>query len=138
MAKAPYYIIVTLKEQVLLNFLKVRVIVNDKDIYPLLNHEPVVIPVEKDNPKIVITDGYHFTKPLQLTYRQPGYFNFNVVCAIDNLQLLAAGLILAILYLLGFWTDFFFLKLLSFTPIAWMLAYYYINRKGFLKLTRVK
>lgn len=118
----------------MLSFLKIRVIVNNKDIYPLLNTGPVVIPVEEDHPKIVITDGFHFTKPIELVFKQPAYFNFDVVCAIDDLQLLTASVMLIVLYLLGFLTGLFILKLLSFTPIAWFLFYYYINRKDFIRV----
>jgi hypothetical protein len=136
LAKAPYYIIFTRKNQVLLSFLDIRVVVNNNEIYPLLSTEPVVIPVEKDYPKIVVTDGFHFTRPLELTFKQPSYFNFDVVCAIDDLQLLAASLILVILYMLGFLTGFFILKLLSFAPIAWVLVYYYFNRKNFIRIVK--
>jgi len=134
--KAPYYIIITRKNQVLLSFLDIRVVVNNKEIYPLQTTEPVVIPLEKDNPRIVITDGFHFTKPLELNFKRPAYFNFDVVCAIDDLQLLAGSLILAILYMLGFLTGFFLLKLLSFTPIVWVLIYYYFNRKNFIRIVK--
>jgi hypothetical protein len=136
LARAPYYIIITRKNQVLLSFLDIRVVVNNNEIYPLLSTEPVVIPVEKDYPKIVVTDGFHFTRPLELTFKQPSYFNFDVVCAIDDLQLLAASLILVILYMLGFLTGFFILKLLSFAPIAWVLIYYYFNRKNFIRIVK--
>jgi hypothetical protein len=134
--KAPYYIIFTRKNQVLLSFLDIRVVVNNKEIYPLQTTEPVVIPLEKDNPRVVITDGYHFTKPLELNFRRPAYFNFEVVCAIDDLQLLAGSLILAIFYMLGFLTGFFILKLLSFAPIVWVLIYYYFNRKNFIRIVK--
>jgi hypothetical protein len=134
--KAPYYIIITRRNQVLLSFLDIRVIVNNKEIYPLQTTEPVVIPLEKDNPRIVITDGFHFTKPLELNFKRPAYFNFDVVCAIDDLQLLAGSLILAIFYMLGFLTGFFILKLLSFAPIVWVLIYYYFNRKNFIRIVK--
>ena len=122
----------------MLSFLKVRVIVNDKEIYQLVNGEPVVIPLQQDNPNIVITDGYHFTKPLKLTYKKPGYFNFDVVCAVSDFQLLGGLLVLSMLYMFGFLTNIFFLKLISFTPIIYLLFYYYINRHRFLRVTRVK
>jgi hypothetical protein len=138
LAKAPYYIIIARKNQVLLSFLKIRVVVNNHDIYPLTDSEPVVIPVEKDHPRIVVTDGFHFTKPLELEFKKPSYFNFNVVCAIDDMQLLGASLLLAILYLLGFITNLFVLRLLSFTPVVWFLFYYYFNRKNFIRIVRAK
>jgi hypothetical protein len=54
----PYHIVITRKNQVLLSFLKIRVVVNGKDIYPLLNNRPVVITVQENHPKIVVTDGF--------------------------------------------------------------------------------
>jgi hypothetical protein len=132
----PYYIIIARKNQVLLSFLKIRVIVNNRDIYPLPDSEPVLIPVEKDRPKIVVTDGFHFTKPLQLVFKEPAYFNFNVVCAINDFQLAVAGSMLVIFYLLGFWTNFLPFKVLSFAPILWFLICYYFNRKDFIRIVK--
>ena len=118
----------------MLSFLKLRVVVNNREIYPLLDGEPVVIPVEKDCPKIVITDGFHFTKPVELVFKEPSYFNFNVVCAIDDLHLFTAFGFLVLLYLLGFLTGVFIIKALSFLPILWLLFHYYLNRKQFIRI----
>jgi len=49
--------------------------VNSKEIYPLLSDELIVIPVNNDHPKIVVTDGFHFTKPLELVYHEPSYYH---------------------------------------------------------------
>ena len=136
MSDASYYIIIARKNQVLLSFLNIRVIVNNKEIYPLLTTEPVIIPVEDDHLSIVITDGFHFTRPLKLAYDQPGYFNLEVACIVDDLQLLGGSLLLVICYLLGFYTGLFILKLLSFFPIVWFLFFYYVNRKNFLQIKK--
>jgi len=133
---ASYYIIIARKNQVLLSFLNIRVIVNNKEIYPLLTMEPVIIPVKEDHLSIVITDGFHFTRPLKLTYDQPGYFNFEVDCIVDDLALLAGSLLLATFYLLGLFTGFLILKLVSFVPIVWFLFFYYVNRKNFLQIKK--
>ena len=111
----------------MLRFLNTRVIVNNKEIYPLLNEQPVVIPVEKDHPEIVVTDGFHFTKPLELVYDQPGYFNFELTCIVDDLKLLGGSFLLVILYLLGLFTGFLILKMLSFLPVIFFLFYYYFT-----------
>ncbi|MET0394681.1 MAG: hypothetical protein ABW019_16165 [Chitinophagaceae bacterium] len=129
-----YYIVFNRKNHVLFSFLKLRVVVDSRHIYPLAGTEPVVIPVERQQPQVVVTDGFHFTRPLTLTFQQPSYFHFDVVCAIDDRQLLAGSLLLAIFYLLGFLTGIFILKLLSFVPIAWFLAYYYIRRRDFIRI----
>ncbi len=94
----------------LLSFLKIRVVVNGKEIYPLLSDRPVVITVQENHPKIVVTDGFHHTKPLELVYHHLHTYYFKVVCAIGDVQLLAGLLMLALLYLLGFYSGIFVIK----------------------------
>ena len=118
----------------LLSILNIRVIVNNKEIYPLNSTEPVIIEIKDNHPRVVVTDGYHFTKPIDLTYKQPSYYHFKVVCAIDDMQLLGNFFILALFYLLGFLTGVFILKLLSFVPILYLLFSYYLDRNSFLQI----
>ena len=118
--------------------LNVRVIVNNKEIYPLPNEDPVIIEVHDKHSKIVVTDGFHFTKPIDLDYKQPSYYHFKVVCSIDDLQLLGNIFVLVVFYLLGFFTGSFVLKLLSFLPIFYLLFAYYIDRNSFIQLRQDK
>ena len=113
-------------------------IVNNKEIYPLTNEEPVVIEVHDNHPRIVVTDGFHFTKPIDLNYTQPSYYHFKVVCSIDDMQLLANAFVLVTFYLLGFFTGVFVVKLLSFLPILYLLFAYYIDRNSFIQLRQDK
>lgn len=99
MENATYHIVITRKNQVLLSFLKIRVVVNGKEIYPLPNDQPVVISITENHPKIVVTDGYHHTKPLELVYHHLHTYYFKVVCAIGDVQLAAGLMMLALLYL---------------------------------------
>jgi len=122
---------------VLLSFLKIRAIVNGKEIYPLLNTRPVVIPVPENNPKIVVTDGYHITSPLKLVYNDLHIYCFKVTCAISDRQLLFGFLVLAILYLAGMFTGIMPIKVLSFLPLIYLVTFYYLNRKEFLRLVPV-
>jgi len=110
------------------------VIVNNHDIFPLLNNEPVIIEVKEDHPNIVITDGFHFTKPIELKYTAPSYYHFKVVCSIDDFQLFGNFFVLTVFYLLGFFTGVFIIKLLSFLPIFYLLFAYYIDRKSFIQV----
>ena len=96
----------------------------------------VIIPVEKDQLSIVVTDGFHFTRPLKLAYDQPGYFNLEVACIVDDLQLPGGSLLLVICFLLALFTGFLVLKILSFLPIIWFLFFYYVNRKDFLQIKK--
>ena len=122
----------------LLSILNVRVIVNNKEIYPLTNEDPVVIEVYDKHPRIVVTDGFHFTKPIDLNYKQPSYYHFKVVCSIDDMQLLGSIIVLTVFYLLGFFTGNLILKLLSFLPIFYLLFAYYIDRKSFIQIKQDK
>ncbi len=118
--------------------LNVRVIVNNKEIYPLSNTEPVIIEVKDNHSRIVVTDGFHFTRPIDLTYKQPSYYHFKVVCSIDDMQLLGNAFVLIVFYLLGFYTGTLALKLLSFLPIVYLLFAYYIDRNSFIQIKQDK
>jgi hypothetical protein len=122
---------------VLLSFLKIRAIVNGREIYSLQNSRPVVIPVSENNPKIVITDGYHITKPLKLVYKDLHTYCFKVSCAINDVQLLIGFFLLAGMYLGGIYTGMLILKVFSFFPLIYLLTFYYLNRKDFIKLVPV-
>ena len=121
----------------LLSFLKLRAVVNGKEIYPLQDSQPIVIPVMENNPKIVITDGYHITKPLKLVYKDLHTYCFKVACAVSDAQLAAGFIVLTGLYLGGFYTGLLILKVFSFLPLIYLLMFYYLNRKDFLRLVPV-
>jgi hypothetical protein len=122
---------------VLLSFLKIRAIVNGKLIYPLPDSKPVVIPVSENNPRIVVTDGYHITKPLKLVYKDLPIYCFKVTCAISDRQLLIGFLVLAILYLTGMFTGIGPIKVFSFLPLIYLVTFYYLNRREFIRLVPV-
>jgi len=132
-----YYIVITRKKQILLSFLNIRVIINGTEIYPVKQGQRVIIPLESNNPKVVVTDGYHFTKPLELVYHHLHTYYFKIVCAIDDTQLLAGCGVLVLFYLMGFATGIFVLKLLSLFPVLYFLFLYYINRKEFIQIQAV-
>ena len=110
---------------------------NGRQIYPLANTKPVVIPVRENNPRVVITDGYHFTRPLKLLYNELPVYCFSVVCAISDKQLAGVFGLLTGLYLGGFFTGLLVLKVLSFFPVLYLVLFYYLNRKEFIKLVPV-
>ncbi|MBL7730310.1 MAG: hypothetical protein JNM88_03965 [Chitinophagaceae bacterium] len=99
--------------------------------------KPVVIPVAENNPRIVITDGYHITRPLKLVYKDIHLYCFKVSCAMSDRQLYISMASLALLYLTGFFTGWLVLKVISFLPIVYLLFFYYLNRKDFFRLVPV-
>lgn len=103
----------------------------------MLNTRPVVIPVFENNPRIVVTDGYHITKPLKLVYKDLHTYCFRVSCTISDLHLIIGFGVLAVLYLSGMFTGLMPLKLFSFLPLIYLLGFYYLNRKEFIRLVPV-
>lgn len=97
----------------------------------------MVIPVKANHPRIVITDGFHITRPLKLIYNELPVYCFKVTCAISDRQLFAGFLVLALFYLGGFYTGLLLLKVVSFLPLISLLAFYYLNRRDFIRLKPV-
>ena len=81
----------------LINFLNIRVIVNGRDIHTLPPGKPVVIPLQEKQAKLVATDGFHITKPLELSYHLPHAYYLKVECAIDD-NLLFVGIVLLVIF----------------------------------------
>lgn len=113
---------------------KIKVIINGRNIYSIKSDEKLEITLHENNPKIVVTDGYHHTKPLELVFHQVHTYYFRIACIIDNQQLAVGIAWMIIFYLLGFGTGFFIIKLISFFPIVYFLFFYYINRDDFLQI----
>ncbi|MGC4036020.1 MAG: hypothetical protein QM764_08660 [Chitinophagaceae bacterium] len=123
-----------MKKNWILSLFRMKVIVNGNNIYSLTSDQKLIISLFENNPKVVVTDGFHYTKPLELVYHNVHTYYFRVECIIGNPQLAFGILMIALCYLLGFWTGFFMLKLVSFFPIIYFLFFYYINRNQFLQM----
>lgn len=121
----------------LLSFLKIKAVVNGQQIYPLRHDQPIVITLDQNNPRVVITDGFHHTKPVELVYHHLHTYYFHVVCAIDDVQLFFGFLFLALFYLLGLWMGMIFLQIICFFPVVYFLYVFYVNRHDYLQLKAV-
>lgn len=97
----------------------------------------MLVELDDEHPKIVLTDGFHYSAPLQLNFDGPGYFSFEVVTPVSDWRLFKGGVVLSFLYLWAILSGFLLLKIASFIPIIVLLIYYYLNRKNFLKLKQV-
>ncbi len=120
-----------------MSFLKIKAVVNGRQIYPLGNNKPIVITLDENNPRVVITDGFHHTKPVELVYHHLHTYYFHVVCAIDDTQMFFGFLFIALFYLLGLGMGILFFKLICFLPLLYFLYVFYIDRKDYLQLKAV-
>ncbi len=106
-------------------------------IYNLRKNKPVRVIIPTNPSLIVVTDGFHITKPMQLKYTNRHTCYYNIVCAIDN-DLLIGGLIfMLMLFAMGMTSGLFVLQVISTLPVLYMLVFYYIKRKDFIQLRPV-
>ena len=118
----------------LLRFLKIRVIIDGMFIYPLERSKPVVVSVKAARTRVVITDGYHYTKPMELRLQNLQVHYYKVGCVIEDDQLIVGFILLLLFYTAGLTSDLLILKILSFAPLLYFLIVYYRNRATFLQL----
>jgi hypothetical protein len=112
-------------------------IVNGTQIYSLVREKPIVVAIPTNPSRIVVTDGYHITKPLEVKFSLRKTYYFKVVCGIENDQLLVGVIVAAIVYMMGLTSGILFLQLLSISPILYFLFLYYIKRKEFIQIRPV-
>ena len=118
----------------MLRFLKLRVVVNGAYIYALVRNKPIVIDIPTNPSKVVVTDGFHITQPLELNYPHLNSHAFNIACVIEDEQLIGGFCITLLLYLIGTLSDNLFIQLMAVVPIFYFLFLYYINRKEFIRI----
>lgn len=84
--------------------------------------------------KLVVTDGFHITQPIVLSYSPRHTYFFKIVCAIEDDQLLVGFIIIALLYAMGATSGIVILQIFSMVPILYFLFLYYIKRKEFIQI----
>lgn len=105
-------------------------------IYNLRRNKPILVTMPTNPSRIVVTDGFHITQPLELKYRQQ-ILSFNVVCAIDNDVLVGGFIFMLMFFAMGATSDVLVLQLFSMLPIIYILFLYYVRRKDFIQIKPV-
>jgi len=108
--------------------------VNGHTIYSLVRNKPVVIDMPTNPTKLVVTDGFHITSPLNVTYAKNYIRYFTIVCIIEDAQLIIGFILTLILYAMGFTSGIVFLQVMSIVPIFYFLFLYYIKKKDFIRI----
>jgi hypothetical protein len=126
--------VITRKSSILLNLFNIRVIVNGSDIYQIDKGGAVVIGLTSDCPRIVVTNGFHFSPCFEVPYKKLQVNYLNVDCAIDDNLLAAGSFAMVLIYAIGLTSGLLLLKIGSFVPILYFLYMYYINRKNFIQI----
>ena len=107
-------------------------------IYSLQKGRPIVVTMPTNPARIVVTDGFHITGPVQISYSPQQKYYFTIACIIENDVLIGGGVLMTLLFFMGFTSGLIFLQLLSMVPIFYLLFLYYIKRKEFIQIRRYK
>lgn len=121
-------------DQLILRLLKVRIVLNGKDIYELQKNTPSVIEVFEPSCMLTLTDGFHHSKLFQVNFKTQNVFRLKVSSILDNGRLLFLLILTVLFFVIAFLNELFWLKTLSFIPLVLLLYFYYIKRDSFFLL----
>jgi hypothetical protein len=113
---------------------RIQIVLDGKDIYPMGNREELVIHVDHNNPVLVVTDGYHISRPLELVYHHLNTYYFRVECGMDDGQLIIAAIIAGFFTMMGLVTHLVIYPIIAMLPVIYTMVQYYIRKKDFLNL----
>jgi hypothetical protein len=103
-------------------------------LYALIRNKPVVVNIPANPSRIVVTDGFHITSPVEISFSQKRTYYLKVVCAIEDDQLVVGLVIMFLLFAMGTTSGMLLLQLLSLAPVVYILFRYYIARKNFIRI----
>lgn len=108
--------------------------VNGNRIYNLTRNQPVVIDMPTNPTRIVVSDGYHMTHPINLVYTVKPVRYYTIACVVEDAQLLVGFILMGIVYAMGLTSGIIFLQLLSVMPIVYLMYVYYFRRRKFIRI----
>lgn len=113
--------------------LKLRVVVNESDIYELKEKQPLVITGKPPFTRMVVTNGFHSSRPVKINYRE-GYRLYEVESAVDNVQLLTGLFMSMLFFFIYIFSGLRFFMLFANIPILIMLYLIYMKRHDFIRI----
>ena len=106
-------------------------------IYPLKKGQPVVVTVPTNPARLVVTDGFHITAPVQINYAPQRIRYFTIVCIVENDVLIGGAVFMLLLFFMGLTSGIVLLWLLSISPVLYLLFLYYVKRREFIRIKPV-
>lgn len=124
-------IILLRNRHLLLRLLKLRIIVNNHDIYECKEKEPVILSCSEPLTKLMVTNGFHSSREVSVKCK-PGIRVYEIGCNIDNIQLLTGLFMTFLFFCIYIFSGIRFFMLFANIPIVIMLFLYYLKRKNFI------
>lgn len=106
-------------------------------IYPLKKGKPVVVNVPTNPARLVVSDGFHITAPVQVSYTPQRVTYFTIACVVENDVLVGGAVIMLLLFFMGLSSGYVILWLMSITPALYLLFLYYVKRREFIRIRQM-
>ena len=131
-------IIILRQRQLLLRVLKLWVVVNDRNIYHLIEGEPLLIQTHQLPTKIIAQNGYHSSEPFYINEGSDKPLYIKVGCNVDNEQFWGSLILSAVFFTLFFLTSLDFILVLANVPLLFLIYQFFFKHKEFITITTVK
>jgi hypothetical protein len=103
-----------------------------------LNHQqPVVVPATQEITSVVISNGYHLSRELELRFEHNKTYLYQVTCTIDDARLVTGILLSLLLFGLYILIGLIGLIIAANLPILYMLGVFYLDKRNFIQITAI-
>lgn len=111
-----------------------RVVLNGTTLYQLEPGKTLVIPLERNDARLVITDGFHISRPAKLHFTDADMAFFHVGCSLPDRVLVAGALVSVLFFALGGVTAQLVFKVFGALPPVYAILSFFLDRQGFIRL----
>lgn len=126
------------QRQLLMRVLRLWVVIDDKNVFDLIEEKPLMIEVDHLPIKITANNGYHSSKPFYIRKPIIAPLYIEIGCTADN-GLLWGGILLSILFfILFFATEFLFFLVFANFPLFYLVYRFFIKHKEFITVSVLK
>lgn len=120
------------QKHILLRVLKLRAIVNSNKIIELPEMVPVIIASNTPTTKLVIGNGFHFSKELEVASIPGNNFFYEINCIIDDIRLFYLIFLSLLFFLIFIITNLMVFMVIANLPVLYLCYVFYFLRKNFV------
>ena len=124
--------IVLRQRQLLMRFLTLWIVVDDKNMYDLVEEKPLLIEADYSLTKIVAQNGYHSSKPLYIKKDSDKPVCIEVGCKADNTKLWVSLILSFLLFVTFVITHFAIFLVLANVPFLFLMYRFFFKHEEFI------
>ena len=121
----------------MLRLLKIRAIVNKADIFELNEAQPLTIPCNDSITTVVVGNGFHFSRTLEVSRQFTGTLFYQVDSRIDDINLLYLIFLTLLFFGMFLLTEMRGFMIIANLPLLYLLYVLYFMRKNFILITAI-